>query len=425
MQVRALPSGDEPRYEVQVVVRLPGEPVARARFSVDINDPPSYQGAELLMVLESGETTETTQEYLLTIVDPDGGTKLLEPSKLALEVVSFESDTSVENLDHTNDYFDLAAGVVSHEISDENAAASGNRNSLAVTLTLTGRLATPYGSVVELRLQGVGDGYGEQLSQRLLVRVVDVPPTFELETTTIAVFPDQEVVLLPVTRFSDGSADEGDTGLRVVVLEAPDDLVVKFDSAEGDLGAITLRRLNASRSGDAEVKLAVLDAQGGQTEVTIEVERPSLLPQIVPPQPLFIAAGDEMQTRQVRLVADTELEVTWTAVSDAEPDEIVKVQVSLLPGGHAELSMTASVDAAVGTALNLILTRDRRQRHDSGAAGVVAGSGGGGGAQAAPATEPERRRPRGFEQEGDCFQPPPDREALRRGDPGRRGAGRA
>ena len=352
LQVRALPSGDEPRYEVQVEVRLPGMPVARARFSVDINDPPRYEGEELLMVLESGETQ--TREYLLKIVDPDGGLGLLVPSDLMLEVVSFESDTQVQDLSHTNDYFDLAAGDV---LSDENPDAdpNGNGNSLAVTLTLTGRLATPYGSVVELRLFGVGDGH-DKLNQRLVVRVEDVAPTFELETTTIALFPDQEVVSVPVTMFSDGSADGRATGLRILVLEAPDDLVVMFDSAAGALGAITLRRLNDSKNEDAVVKLVVLDAQGGRKDVTIEVERPSLLPQIVPPQPLFIAAGDEMQTRQVRLVADTELEVTWTAVSDAEPDEIVKVQVSPLPGGHAELSMTASVDAAVGAALNLILT---------------------------------------------------------------------
>ena len=355
LEVRVAPEANQPNYEVQVEVRLPGKALGRARFRVDLNDPPRYEGQELLMVLENGEE----QEYLLTIVDPDGGTELLNPAALALEVVSFGSDTPVQDLSHRNDYFDVAAGDVMHEIGDESAATSGNRNSLAVTLTLTGKLATPYGSVVELRLYGVRDGYDE-LNQRLVVRVVDVPPTFELETTTIAVFPDQAAVSLPVEMFSDGSRDGPATGLRILVLETPDDLVVKFDSAGGDLGAITLRRLNASRNGPAEVKLVVLDAQGGRTEVTIEVQRPPLLPQIVPPHPLFIAAGD-MQTRQVRLAGgDTELDVTWTAEPETAGD-MLEVAVRTLPGGHAEVAVTASASAsATGEvlALNLTATAD-------------------------------------------------------------------
>ena len=263
LQVRALPSGDRPDYEVQVEVRL-ARAFGRTRFSVDINDPPRYMGEKLLMVLESGET----QEYLLMIVDPDGGTEFLKAPELGLEVVFFESGASVENLDHTNDYFDLTAGDVSHEISDENAVVSGNRNSLAVTLTLTGRLATPYGSVVELRLYGVDDGYDE-LNQRLVVRVVDVPPTFGLETTTIAVLPNREVFSLPVEQFSDGSKGSKDgmnSGPRVVVLEAPDDLVVRFEEGEGgnDFGRITLRRLNASRNGQVgQVKLSCSTLRAG------------------------------------------------------------------------------------------------------------------------------------------------------------------
>ena len=250
----------------------------------------------------------------------------------------------------------MTAGEVSHEISDENAAANGNRNSLAVTLTLTGKLATPYGSVVELRLYGVTDGYGELGDQRLVVRVEDVPSTFELETTTIAVFPDQEAVSLPVEMFSDGSAGERATGLRVVVLEAPDDLVVKFDSAGGDLGAITLRRLNAFRDGQVgQVKLVVLDDQGVRKEITIEVERPPLLPQIVPPHPLFIAAGD-MRTWQVSLVRDTKLDVTWTWTAEPEiAGDMLEVAVKTLQGGHAEVTVTASVNAA-GEVFNLNLT---------------------------------------------------------------------
>ena len=66
LEIRALEGGVEPDSEVQVEVRLPGgapgRTLGRARFSVDINDPPRYEGEELLMVLESGEE----QEYLLT-----------------------------------------------------------------------------------------------------------------------------------------------------------------------------------------------------------------------------------------------------------------------------------------------------------------------------------------------------------------------
>ena len=363
LPVRALPSGDRPDYEVRVEVGIPGialgRTLGRAGFSVDINDPPRYEGERLLSVLESGEV----RTWVLRVLDPDGGTEFLNPSALTLTVIGFGVDLDMKDHSfllskglHENDYFSLSASEVILEKADDEAPASGNANSLVMTLTLTGKLATPYGSVVELRLDGVSDGYDDLLPQRLVVGVENAPLTFELETTTIAVFPDQAAVSLPVEMFSDGSAGERTTGLRIVVLEAPDDLVVKFDSAEGALGAITLRRLNASRSGDTEVKLVVLNAQGGRTEVTIKVQRPSLLPEIVPPQPLFIAAGD-MQTWQVRLAGgDTELDVTWTWTAEPETaGDMLEVAVRTLPGGHAEVAVTASVNAT-GEVFTLNLT---------------------------------------------------------------------
>ena len=82
---------------------------------------------------------------------------------------------------------------------DERRRPAATANSLAVTLTLTGKLATPYGSVVELRLEGVSDGYGTTCRPSAWSSgVEDVAPTFELETTTIAVLPNRAVFSLPV-----------------------------------------------------------------------------------------------------------------------------------------------------------------------------------------------------------------------------------
>ena len=63
---------------------------------------------------------------------------------------------------------------------------------------------------------------------------------FELEETiSIAVFLEKSI---PVKLFLDGSGERSSP--TVVILEAPDDLVVKFDKDAGDYGAITLRRLD-------------------------------------------------------------------------------------------------------------------------------------------------------------------------------------
>ena len=136
------------------------------------------------------------------------------------------------------------------------------------------------------------------------------------------------------------------------MLEAPDDLVVRFEEGEGgnDFGRITLRRLNASRNGQVgQVKLVVLDAQGGRTEITIEVERPSLLPEIVPPNPLFIAEG-QTQTRPLELAGATDMEVTWEATPSS-----AAVMAEVTEDG-ARVSVTALVDLDMIGALTLTLT---------------------------------------------------------------------
>ena len=50
------------------------------------------------------------------------------------------------------------------------------------------------------------------------------------------------------------------------------------------------------------MKLVVLDSQGGRTLVTITVERPAPLPEIVPPNPLLLPIG-QMRTLQAELAA--------------------------------------------------------------------------------------------------------------------------
>ena len=138
---------------------------------------------------------------------------------------------------------------------------------------------------VEITHQVVADAdvdYAAEVAANVVVRVVEgAALVFELEeTTSVAVFLEKSI---PVKFFSDGSGGSSG-GPTVVVLEAPDDLAVKFDEDTGDYGAITLRRLseepdeNGERS--REVKLVVLGAQGGRMVITIDVERLAPLPEI-------------------------------------------------------------------------------------------------------------------------------------------------
>ena len=138
---------------------------------------------------------------------------------------------------------------------------------------------------VEITHQVVADAdvdYAAEVAANIVVRVVaGAAPVFELEeTSSVAVFMEKSI---PVKFFSDGSGGSSG-GPTVMVLEAPDDLAVKFDEDAGDYGAITLRRLSEEPDGNGErsreVKLVVLDGQGGRTVITIDIERLAPLPEI-------------------------------------------------------------------------------------------------------------------------------------------------
>ena len=347
----------EPFYDVVVEVRLRGALFA-TEFTVDVNDPPRYdeESPRRLTVYESDTGDETvsqprTMTFGLRIVDADGGRNLLDPASLKLEVVGFGISLNLGTVQEDNNpYFNLITTAAIREQGNINESANGQRNSLAVTLTLVGNLAMPYGSVVELRLSGVSDGYGEpeDIVGSLLVRVEDVAPTFELAATTVAVLLHEEA-RIPFTDFSDGSSTEDPSaGATVLVVEAPEDLVVRVDESDGDYGAVTLLRLNAEQEGQTgEVKLAVLDSSGGRTEeVIITVARPALLPEIVPPEPLLIFSDGKTKTFDVMLAedADMEVEVTWTVASPSDFGIDVAVD-EILAGGHAKLSLSASKTA--------------------------------------------------------------------------------
>ena len=78
---------------------------------------------------------------------------------------------------------------------EEEGSANGKPNSLTWTLTLTGVLATPFNSVVQLRLFGVTDGF-DGFEQYLTVQVKNRPPQLELARTQgIAVFLEQRTSL--------------------------------------------------------------------------------------------------------------------------------------------------------------------------------------------------------------------------------------
>ena len=345
LEVRAAADAGRPEYTVRVEVRLPGNRAASAELRVDINDAPQYKGDTALTVYESGDGN--VLEFRLSIVDPDGGDKLLEPNDLQLEVVGFESgELRVDGLDYENDYFALKASEIKREL------LAGNGNSLALALTLSGKLATPFNSIVELRLFGVTDGFND-FEQRLTVGVKNRPPRFELaQTQGIKVFLEREAATLELL-------EELEPGARVLILEAPADLVVKFDETAME---VTLRRLDTDLDEDDlsnEVKLAALDAAGGLTEVSIQVERPRPLPRIVPPPPLLIAEG-QSGTRSLQLAGGTGLKVIWTiavagggVLGDFIEDDY---KITPVAGGHAELSLTPALSVVAGDGFDLLVT---------------------------------------------------------------------
>ena len=345
-------------YTVKVEVRLFKETVDDL-FTVDINDAPQYDdGSDTELTVSESEPGEVVKEYLLKIVDEDGGSKFLAAEELSLEVIGFDYRSKVMDVgeDYDNGYFKLAFSDI---VADGQVGMpNGKRNSLAVTLTLTGVLATPFNSVVELRLFGVSDGF-DDFEQYLTVWVMNEPPMLELERTeAIPVFLEQEPTSIKVT-----STDVTD----VVVLKAPADLVVKYDyDATG--GVITLRRLNIDPANDAKneragsdmnVELAALDAQGGRTVVPITVARPPLLPQIMQPNPLLIAAG-QSGTRLLQLVKDTDLDVTWAVAVDNPDDAGLLIGdpeiIAIDEDGDDGVSLTIEASAPFGREFNLRLT---------------------------------------------------------------------
>ena len=349
LEVRVAADAERPEYTVRVEVSLPGKDAVSTEFKVYINDAPQYKGDTELTVDESGDGR--VLEFPLSIVDSDGGTQFLDAAKLYMEVIGFDDSFNVaSNAGHENRYFDLAFSEIS-AVGQEEVPPDGKPNSLALTLTLSGKLATPFNSVVELRLFGVTDGFND-FEQRLTVGVKNRPPVFELAQTGVKVFLEQEAATLELLK-------ELESGARVLVLEAPADLVVKFDETAME---VTLRRLDTDLDEDDlsnEVKLAALDAAGELTEVSIQVERPPRLPRIVPPPPLLLAEG-QSGTRPLRLAADTGLNVTWTiAVADSDNlDDFIEENYGLtkVDGGHAELSLTLADSVAAGDEFDLLVT---------------------------------------------------------------------
>ena len=348
LEVRAAADAGRPEYTVRVEVRLPGNRAASAELRVDINDAPQYKGDTALTVYESGDGR--VMEFPLRIFDPDGGMRFLDATELSLEVIGFEDSFKVASNDgHANRYFDLAFSGIS--AVGQEGPPNGKSNSLSLALTLSGKLATPFNSIVELRLFGVTDGFND-FEQRLTVGVKNRPPQFELaETLGVKVFLEREPTAIPLQGLEEGA--------KVLVLEAPADLVVKFDETAME---VTLRRLDTDLDGNGlsnEVELVALDAQGGRAVVSIEILRPLRLPQIVPPPPLLIAAG-QSGTLQLQLAADTGLNVTWTiAVADSDDlDDFIEEDYGLtkVAGGHAELRLTLADSVAAGVEFDLWVT---------------------------------------------------------------------
>ncbi len=423
LAVEVSESADRAGYPVSIDVRLGGRS-ARAEFSIDINDAPEYVGeTTLLTVKESGDAAAGgVQIYVLIVRDPDGGLMELRPDDLMLEAVlgdavsdPFTFGTEAREQGLSLPYFSLQAGSVEQRKLKEG----GGANELFVTLTITGQLATPFGSVVELRLSGASDGYDE-LDQRLLVQVEDVTPTFSLATTTVTLFADQREVVLELDEFSDGrrGTTPEDQLPVVVVQHAPDDLVVRFDREQRQ---VTLIRLNDSQDDeDEQITLVVVDSQGGRTEVILDIGRPPLLPQILPPSPLLVVAGDDNPVvRELSFTEATDLEMIWTASGHEELNAVVET----LEDGSGRVTVSASL-AVVGRAFMLELTAtsaDGMVRTVDLPVVVVSPA-----PQAAPAVESEGRGPRrSDDRRVDGLQLPADRHPLRRGDPGRPGAAAA
>ena len=209
----------------------------------------------------------------------------------------------------------------------------------------------------------VGGDYADVKAADVVVTVEEGEnnPVFELaETISIAVFLEKSILV--AKPFLDRSGEPSSP--TVVILEAPYDLVVKFDKDAGDYGAITLRRfLNTGEDGEQgrTVKLAVLGAQGGRTEVTLDIERLAPLPEIkiisgeiigIEPNLLLFTLG-EARSLAASLKGGPIAGVIWRAeVSKGDSVEVDAIgesgsftlSASSLKTGQSELTLTAFDD---------------------------------------------------------------------------------
>ena len=373
-----------PNYQVSITVPLAGRPAVAASFRVDVNDPPRYelgQGQTLPLEVDESGGTETVGivEFPLRIVDPDGGLQQLAAADLMLEVVGF-ADAAVDPIepfavDRASEvrvpYFDL-------EFSTVQASGDDSGNALDLILTLTGKLATPFGAVVELRLFGATDGY-EVLDQRLSVRVLHVESTFDLETMTTPLLAGEVPTEVLLSKFTDGSRDgAGAHPTEVLVLDAPPHLLVRYDAADRQTPVVTIRNLDPANLGRQTVRLVAFDSQGDRKEVVLTINPVQQLPEIEAPHPLLVVAGAMTPAvRRVMFVGNQPPDVAWTV--SGEPANVTATPMKDDRGAYVDVAVTASLAVAAGTEFVLELTatdneHDQRQTVKLPVAVVVADS---------------------------------------------------
>ena len=341
-----------PNYEVSITVPLAGRPAVAASFRVDVNDPPQYDSdSPIVLEVEESGGTETVGivEFPLRIVDPDGGLQPLDAADLMLEVVGFTGPFAVSGASETGvPYFDL-------EFSTVQASGDDSGNALDLILTLTGKLATPFGAVVELRLFGATDGY-EVLDQRLSVRVSHVESTFDLETMTTPLLAGEVPTEVLLSKFTDGSRDgAGAHPTEVLVLDAPPHLLVRYDAADRQTPVVTIRNLDPANLRRQTVRLVAFDSQGDRKEVVLTINPVRQLPEIEAPHPLLVVAGAPAPAvRRVMFVGNQPPDVAWTV--SGEPANVTATPREGGGGAYVDVEVTASLAIAAGTEFVLELT---------------------------------------------------------------------
>ena len=341
-----------PNYDVSITVPLAGRPAVAASFRVDVNDPPQYDSnSPIVLEVEESGGTETVGivEFPLRIVDPDGGLQPLDAADLMLEVVGFTGPFAVSGASETGvPYFDL-------EFSTVQASGDDSGNALDLILTLTGKLATPFGAVVELRLFGATDGY-EVLDQRLSVRVSHVESTFDLETMTTPLLAGEVPTEVLLSKFTDGSRDgAGAHPTEVLVLDAPPHLLVRYDAADRQTPVVTIRNLDPANLRPQTVRLVAFDSQGDRKEVVLTINPVRQLPEIEAPHPLLVVAGAMAPAvRRVMFVGNQPPDVAWTV--SGEPANVTATPMKDDRGAYVDVEVTASLAVAAGTEFVLELT---------------------------------------------------------------------